>query len=738
MSFKKRSRTAFEADAASNAGPPPHAPYALYGTPLPAPRDADARDDGTYLPIWKQEVTDERGRKRLHGAFTGGWSAGYFNTVGSKEGWTPATFVSSRSKRVHDGDGGRGQTPTPTQTRVKGQRVEDFMDEEDLAERAEGQRLELEGSFAGLGRAAAGGGDGGERGGMFSDLFRTSGDETMGVKLLQRMGWRPGQGVGPKVRRKAKGDEKGEVHLFAPEDSRMVSFERKTDRKGLGYAGEGRLEGHGGVASQAHEDDGDERDARILEMNRSKLLKKPAKTKKTGFGVGVLNDTGSDDEDPYAIGPQISYNRVIGGDKGKNKKKGGLIAGSTNPATPVKPTFTSKKLTQQVATLPGFRKCHDGRLPLDGFVLSLAPLTLSDSHPPPEVPSTWTSSKLQPDSKSADTSANPYKSTTAVAKTSTLTPTSRATLLGEQPLPGKSVFDFLSPATRDRLATASGNSNLPPARSEGAPAGYTPNSEDQRRTLWDLIPPLEKSTAEAALNRWSDAGWMPYAEDEGKRARYRAFLSLRAGLHASLPERGKGMSVEDWARELREFAQAAAVFRPISGLMAARFTTSTGTARLASDAAEAGSGNGQREGEGSRGEDPAEEAARVGMYGPLTRVRLPFYPTRLLCKRFGVKPPVDTRVDGDGSDGGGGIGKSRLDVVVSQASLNRMMEAKWSTPGFVSGGVEGTEMGGERDGREAVGVQQSVEIDAEKNEALEGQRAGEAVFKAIFGSDDED
>lgn len=31
-------------------------------------------------------VTDEEGRRRFHGAFTGGFSAGYFNTVGSKEG----------------------------------------------------------------------------------------------------------------------------------------------------------------------------------------------------------------------------------------------------------------------------------------------------------------------------------------------------------------------------------------------------------------------------------------------------------------------------------------------------------------------------------------------------------------------------------------------------------------------------------------------------------------------------
>lgn len=66
----KRSRAAFEADLQSK-----QSPYALYGTPLP-PLDPDVRDDGSYVPIWKQEVTDDRGRKRLHGAFTGGFSAG--------------------------------------------------------------------------------------------------------------------------------------------------------------------------------------------------------------------------------------------------------------------------------------------------------------------------------------------------------------------------------------------------------------------------------------------------------------------------------------------------------------------------------------------------------------------------------------------------------------------------------------------------------------------------------------
>ncbi|KAF6775331.1 hypothetical protein AHF37_05066 [Paragonimus kellicotti] len=36
---------------------------------------------------YEQRILNEKGRPlRFHGAFTGGFSAGYFNTVGSKEG----------------------------------------------------------------------------------------------------------------------------------------------------------------------------------------------------------------------------------------------------------------------------------------------------------------------------------------------------------------------------------------------------------------------------------------------------------------------------------------------------------------------------------------------------------------------------------------------------------------------------------------------------------------------------
>lgn len=67
------------------------------------------------LPLHKQEVTDEQGRRRFHGAFTGGYSAGYFNTVGSKEGWQPSEFRSSRESRA-----------------AVQQSVEQFLDEDEL------------------------------------------------------------------------------------------------------------------------------------------------------------------------------------------------------------------------------------------------------------------------------------------------------------------------------------------------------------------------------------------------------------------------------------------------------------------------------------------------------------------------------------------------------------------------------------------------------------------------------
>ena len=49
-------------------------------------RFTDTSTQGKIKHVQDEIVTDEQGRRRFHGAFTGGFSAGYYNSVGSKEG----------------------------------------------------------------------------------------------------------------------------------------------------------------------------------------------------------------------------------------------------------------------------------------------------------------------------------------------------------------------------------------------------------------------------------------------------------------------------------------------------------------------------------------------------------------------------------------------------------------------------------------------------------------------------
>lgn len=78
--------------------------------------------------------------ERFHGAFTGGFSAGYFNTVGSEnnDGFQPTTFVSSRSNRHYflwSSSQNDIMLMYPTNIRASGDRItsrkEYYMDQED-------------------------------------------------------------------------------------------------------------------------------------------------------------------------------------------------------------------------------------------------------------------------------------------------------------------------------------------------------------------------------------------------------------------------------------------------------------------------------------------------------------------------------------------------------------------------------------------------------------------------------
>lgn len=643
----------------------------------------------------------------------------YFNTVGSKEGWAPSTFVSSRANRRKDDKAATSQRP------------EDFMDEEDLADAQESEKLQTSHAFAGLG---AGDADAARSGGL-AGLLHVQG-ETMGTKLLKKMGWKEGQGVGPKIRRKAElgmatnpGSEgTSETHLFAPENAPMIQLVRKTDRKGLGFDGESRLtplaSSRPGRLAQSDDEDTDDQGFSFSRPRplASKSNKNKEAKARGGIGMGVLNDTGSDDEDPYEMGPRISYNRVIGGSKNLKKKKD---ANSTpaNPALKSKPVFVPRRKAVVKAALGSARKCHDGRPPLEGFVLGqgsdplISMINADGKYPPPEIPADWKSSK-DPEA-TRDTSH--YQSTADAAKASSLNPLSRAAILGEKQLPGKSVFDFLSVSARDRLAAVTGKTDLPAAKGE-IPEGYALSGEEKRRNLLERIPKLDKQSALGAMTRGA-AGGGPYGDNEDKRSRYRGYLELQAGLRGEPPSKTAKMTDDEWIQEFHEFYNVARIFRPMTGSMASRFTTSSSSTLAGGTDGKAGD-TGLLSKPPSKPEDPAEAAAKMGMYGHMTRSVRDFYPTRLLCKRFGVRPPahVQAEADVDATEAQRTAGVTPIREMIQNISV----QAPTGAPN-------------DRQAQTSEPSKQEFVVDSSRNDALEANRAGEEVFKAIFGdSSDEE
>jgi len=174
------------------------------------------------------------------------------------------------------------------------------------------------------------------------------------------------------------------------------------------------------------------------------------------------------------------------------------------------------------------------------------------------------------------------------------------------------------------------------------------------------------------------------------------------------------MNLDEWNHELAEFVRAAMVFKPMSRLMASRFTSSSSSILPGSSDASAPLISVPAE----KPDDPSVAAAKINMYGALTRSVTEFFPTRLLCKRFNVKDPHPVGVAQEES-------KEVLDTSLINAEAVKELKRE-------------ARAGGTYD-LAPIEVEQSVEVQADRNEILEGQRAADEVFRSIFGDDsDED
>lgn len=263
----------------------------------------------------------------------------------------------------------------------------------------------------------------------------------------------------------------------------------------------------------------------------------------------------------------------------------------------------------------------------------------------------------------------------------------RGSLLGEEappPVP-KSVFDYLSAKSRDRLASLTQTSaSASSSTSKGVTASSaSANQAPPEPEVQLFVPSLDRPTALAALK-----GFQPYSAastspDPVKQARYTLYLQYQTSGQAStssspfgprkLPN-GKMQTVEELNRELSEYAQSARVFKPVSGMLGNRFESSKSgsldtpkiepglyqptpksftPSSTSSDYLSSTYGNAATPTEPPAPKlTPAQLAIREGNFGPLTRTTIQFRPLRLLCKRFGVKDPFE--------EGGGGGGAEEM------------------------------------------------------------------------------
>ncbi|CAD6240799.1 GSCOCG00008928001-RA-CDS [Cotesia congregata] len=279
------------------------------------------------VTVEDQYALDDQGRRRFHGAFTGGFSAGYFNSVGTRDGWRPQQFKSSRSSKAEN----------------VSQRPEDFMDEEDTGEfgiaptgiRATGdfsdrserakkrKRDQTDGSQPIPGEP------------VLKELLKPV-TYTMGVILLKKMGWKPGQGVGPRLAKKDKkkiherntkkkvygctlpgqeitpyesnseSSDNDEEILFAPDDYELFRCNPKENYFGIGYSG---LERQSVLSNNFN----------LFDTTTFTMQDKNKKLSIRGqaFGVGVFE---ADDEDIYSSTDMSNYDFSLGPESKKNQR----------------------------------------------------------------------------------------------------------------------------------------------------------------------------------------------------------------------------------------------------------------------------------------------------------------------------------------------------------------------------------------------------------------------------------
>ncbi|KAI9352041.1 hypothetical protein BDR26DRAFT_850255 [Obelidium mucronatum] len=678
---------------------------AFFGTIQPASaKDVSAKDRNSVLPVFLQEARDEKGRKRLHGAFTGGFSAGYYNTVGSKEGWQPSNYQSTRTAR------GKFE-----------QKAEDFMDEEDFAEINNARKVTatqdfdiLDGTKKELERKAAvtkavEKSDGAIAGRIVQDLIIPAND-SIGVRLLRKMGWRDGQGVGPRMKRKftSTADEE-DIHakgyLFAPQDITAVILTGRVGSFGIGYD---RFKGAEVFRTTADLNDGGDGDGDIDGGTYGRILGIGKKRKQGanefgvqgGFGTGVFED--DDDAEVYSSSKKPAVNFSIVDEEDDDGWASSI---------PKKIPSKQKSNTQSRSGIPVggslesnsgiYGSGFDGKPALPGFHVASFQVTVNVWFDAPKPPPDFIP-KFRLAAERAAAVSTPYPlSTNQTGQNNNLTADQRRIMLGEDELKGptRSVFSFLSRKQQDQLQS------LIDSKIVGKDS-----SKKKEDTPLPVDIPVEKDTALAALK-----GFLPFATDEAKQERYKRFLEVKAGLSEIEIKHPPHFTPREVAHELLEFSKSAHMYKPLSNMMASRFTSSsTGT------------------------DKPEDSKPQERVYGSATRRKIEFKPHKLLCKRFNISNPYPEPKSNGVAPGPKALTEGDLQKEILNSE--KMNELKSFIGGHnADGGARMTETLGTDElvssGGVGTGDAGSIAGDVEKEEP---KRPTMDIFKAIFAESEDD
>jgi G patch domain-containing protein 1 len=358
---------------------------------------------------------------------------------------------------------------------------------------------------------------------------------TIGMRLLNKMGWKEGQGIGPRITRDAGvklygcaraptqeiTDDVATGDLsFAPRDVEAFHFTPKDDFKGIGYKG---LDPSAALHKQSAKEN-----KKLMGMSGQ------------AFGIGALED---EDDDIYDTDHLSNYNRVVD---------------SAMPGD------------SQFGWTGGQPGASDGSDTVNNlFRKAEKPLTAQKIFPPPLLPKDFKPyHQQQPSHLISSGSSYPGDSEKK------LDARERGQILGESPIGGpSSVYGLLSGEDRKRLL----------ATRDSVQEGRHPADFLQRRT----------------------------------------------------PEQPELNQTEWQSRQITKerYEKTAKQFEQLAGAMASRFTSSHNLEKQSDETTEV------KISETTVDTDTAAEAAKMKMFGLMTRQIIEWHPDRLVCKRFNVPDP---------------------------------------------------------------------------------------------------